>query len=283
MAACSPVPSDSAPRYVATIPPVAAIAREIVGSRGEVITLVPAGASPHTFELKPSDARAASDAKAVIYAAEDLDGWAARLETPESIELFALVSEDRRLVIDDHHDHHDHDGHEHHGEADPHFWTHPSIVAAIAPLIANRLTKIDSEYPDAFRNNASRFIRELDKAATDIRTRLEPFKGRAVVAFHPSMQYLLEREGIEVVGLVAPSPGKETTPQQLRELLDAVKEHDVKAIFTEPQLPKRAAEVLAEEAGVALYELDPLGGVPGRMTYFEWLEYNVSVIEEALQ
>jgi ABC-type Zn uptake system ZnuABC Zn-binding protein ZnuA len=197
-----------------------------------------------------------------------------------------LVSEDRRLVIDDHDDHDDHgdhDGHEHHGEADPHFWTHPSIVAAIAPLIANQLSKIDSEYPDAYRTNAARFIQELDKAAEDIRARLEPFKGRAVVAFHPSMQYLLEREGIKVVGLVAPSPGKETTPQQLRELLDAVKEHDVRAIFTEPQLPKRAAEVLADEACIALYELDPLGGVPGRTTYLEWLEYNVSVIEDALQ
>jgi len=54
-------------------------------------------------------------------------------------------------------------------------------------------------------------------------------------------------------------------------------------VLTEPQLARRPAEVVAEAAGVRCYEMDPLGGVPGRETYSELLRYNARVLVEALQ
>ena len=67
--------------YVVTIPPLAAILSEVAGTRMEVTTLLAAGASPHTYEPRPSDVVAAEQALCLFYAHESIDGWAAALPT----------------------------------------------------------------------------------------------------------------------------------------------------------------------------------------------------------
>jgi zinc transport system substrate-binding protein len=56
----------------------------------------------------------------------------------------------------------------------------------------------------------------------------------------------------------------------------------VRAIFVQRQLPPRAAEAVAEGAGIPVVALDPLGGTAGRMTYRDLLQYNAQVIRDAL-
>jgi ABC-type Zn uptake system ZnuABC Zn-binding protein ZnuA len=64
--------------------------------------------------------------------------------------------------------------------------------------------------------------------------------------------------------------------------LEAIRAAGVRVIFTETQLQRRPAEVVAAEAGVALAELDPLGGFPGRDTYQDLLRFDAAVLADAL-
>src|SRR5690606_12522761 len=114
--------------------------------------------------------------------------------------------------------------------------------------------------------------------------------GRPLAQFHPSWDYFFARCGIPVAGAVEPYPGTEATPQYPESVARRLAEREVRALCTEPQLPRRPAEVVAEvlravNSGkpVRLCEIDPNGGVAGRMTYEELLRHNAAVLLEALQ
>lgn len=267
-----PGAEPEAPVFVATIAPVAALLQPVVDEA--LHPIVPAGASPHTYDLRPADARRAADAKAVFFVDPAVDGWAARLPAPERVELFALVPEAFRLTYADV----SVDG----GAAlNPHFWMDPLAVRALAPVLADRLAELQPDRASEYRSNAKAFANDLQNLHEDIKETLAPAKGKAVIQFHPSMDYFLHRYGIRVAGVVEPSPGQEPTPKDLKELIDRARAERVRVIVTEPQLPDAPTRALAEATGATIVELDPLGGVPGRATYRELLLFNARALVEA--
>jgi zinc transport system substrate-binding protein len=82
---------------------------------------------------------------------------------------------------------------------------------------------------------------------------------------------------------IEPFPGSEPSPAYLREALRLIRASGAVAIFSEAQLERRPAEVVAAEAGVELHELDPLGGFTGRDRYQDLLRFNAVVIAAALR
>ena len=104
-----------------------------------------------------------------------------------------------------------------------------------------------------------------------------------MVLFHPSFLYLLKRYGMKYAGSIEPIPGKEASPQYIIEVTKRIQDLKVRAVFTEPQLARRPAEIVSESAGVPLFELDPNGGTQGKMTYEELMRYNAGVFAKALK
>ena len=268
--------------YVTTVQPLRAIIAEVVGDRGEVKALLPPGASPHTYEPRPSDAAAAESATAVFYAAEDVDVWAAKLPAMERISLFSFLPEDARIPYSE--TGADADDHDHAtGTSNGHFWSDPLVVKAILPKLVERLCALDPDGADTYRKNATRFASELEALDAAMNAQFATLGGRPVLMFHPSWTYFMHRYGLAVAGMVEPFPGKEPTPKFLTALVASAKEQGVRAVCTEPQLPRRPAEVIAQECGLPLFEIDPNGGVDGRRTYRELIEYNAAMLMKALQ
>ena len=89
--ACQRVAEPQQTLLLATIPPLGYILEEVAGDSATVEVLLPAGASPHAFEPRPSDARRAQQAVALVYVSDELDGWAARLDCSRRIALLDLV------------------------------------------------------------------------------------------------------------------------------------------------------------------------------------------------
>jgi ABC-type Zn uptake system ZnuABC Zn-binding protein ZnuA len=112
---------------------------------------------------------------------------------------------------------------------------------------------------------------------------LEPIRGRALVQHHPSMNYFFARYGLRSIGSVEESPGQEATPRDLQRLAEAMRVEGVRAVVTEPQLPRAPVDALAEMTGANVVELDPVGGVPGRATYDELMRFNARALVEALK
>lgn len=262
--------------YVATIAPLAFIAREIVGDSDSVAMLLPPGASPHTYEPRPSDLTAVSSSRALLYVSPLLDQWAAGFPA-RRIETIALVPPRLRLPA----------GPDTSVAAvsnvDPHFWTDPVTVLGMLPALVDTLCAIDSARCSSYRGNAARFADSLRALDRELATELMPLRGRAVVLFHPSMRYLLTRYGIDIVGEIEPSPGQEPSARGISELAATIRRTGATVLYTEPQLPRRPAEVLAELAHVRLDELDPLGGEPGRDSYAALVRYNAGVLLRSLR
>jgi len=263
-----------------TIAPLGLIVQEIVGDRAQVHTLLQPGASPHTYEPRPSDVRTAESALAILYVDDSLDGWAARLPGERKIAVFHLVPESLRLRWEPEEE--DSNGHGH-GAYDPHFWGDPLAVKAMLPELVRELTSADPEGASGYEERANRFAASLDSLDAALREQMAPVKGAPVVMFHSGWDYFLKRYGLELVALVEASPGKEATARHITRIAELIRSRGVKAVFTEPQLARRPAEVAAEAGGVPVYEVDPLGGVPGRMTYEELLRSNANVLIEALK
>lgn len=273
--------ADGPVRYVVTIHPLAEIIRTVVGDRGQVVRLLAPGASPHTFEPKPSDLWKIEGAAALFYAGAGLDKeWIGRLFTSENIEMVGLVPAGTRLLMNSHHDSHagDHDE----GMTDPHFWTDPLTVKEMLPHLVKVLSALDPGGSAIYQANAVRFAEELVRLDREIASVLEPVQGKPLFLFHPSFNYFIRRYQLVLAGVINPFPARAATPRSLVRMVKRIRESGAKAIFSEPQLPARTASILAEAAGVKVYTLDPLGGEEGRISYGEILRYNARVLRKAV-
>lgn len=268
------------PVYTTSIHPLAEILSEVVGERGEVNRLLPPGASPHTYELRPSDLRTVESSTAIFYGSEHLDQWVLRFPDQQKVELLTLLpSEYHQPALIKHHHTSDH----HEEKTDPHFWTDPLTVKALLPPLVDQLCQIDPGGCDIYQTNAQQFAASLDSLHQETKKLMTSCKGKAVMMSHPFYQYFLKRYGILIAGVVESIPGKESTPKELQGMIKLAKEEDVKAILTLPQSPDRPAQIISESTGIDIYELDPIGGVDGVKTYFDMIRHNTKILIEALQ
>jgi len=186
--------------------------------------------------------------------------------------------------VDATHDHddeaHDHD-HDHTGP-NAHVWLDPTRMITITHALADALAAEDPTRADAIQQRADAYVRELEVLDAEIAELLAPYEGAAFIPFHDAWPYFAERYGLNLVMEIEPFPGREPTARQLAAAIAIIEEYGATAIFSEVQLPDRPAQVLADEAGVALGILDPLGGSEARPTYHDLVRYNAQVIADTL-
>jgi ABC-type Zn uptake system ZnuABC Zn-binding protein ZnuA len=287
---------------IATILPLADWARQVGGDRVYVQTLLPAGASPHTFDPTPRDMRLISRAKLLLKVGLHMDDWGASLATsagkdgPRVISLGETLQKQGKLPDVGHfdataeqigggeadHSHHDHDGHDH-GSVNPHFWLDPHMAIASVEIIRDTLTEADPAGKATYDANASSYIQQLRALDKELAAGLAPYAGRAFVSFHNAWPYLAERYHLKIAAVIEEYAGKAPGEKYLRGVTDRLKTLGIKTIFSEPQLNPRVAEVLATEVGATVSVLDPYGtaGVESRDTYIETMQFNLKQLQAA--
>lgn len=255
------------PTVVASIFPVADLVRQLAGDLAEVRVLLPPGANPATFDLRPSEARRLRDADLLILVGGALDAWVADLLDDAADGPRVLVlTEGMRLAGEA----------EGGGSGNPHIWLDPVVVRnRLVPRIQVNLVAV---HPDAMPEiwaRASAYTDSLTALHREIRERLRDVPVRSFVASHPAWLYFAHRYGLRPVGEIHPVPGREPSPRHLAALADSARAAGVRAVFAEPQLPSTAARALAGELGVEVRLVDPLGGasVPGRDSYLALMRH----------
>ncbi|MFL2792891.1 MAG: metal ABC transporter solute-binding protein, Zn/Mn family [Paracoccaceae bacterium] len=63
------------PKVTVDIAPVHSLVAKIMNGVGKPDLIIPAGASPHEYQLKPSNAKSLEDADIVFWMGEDLTPW----------------------------------------------------------------------------------------------------------------------------------------------------------------------------------------------------------------
>lgn len=150
------------------------------------------------------------------------------------------------------------------------------------PVIAAALAEVDPENAATYQANAQALLNDLAALHAELQETLAPIAGAAFVPFHDAWPYFARRYGLDLVVEIEPFPGREPSPAYLRDALELIAASGARAIFTEPQLSRRPAEVVAESAGVPLYTMDPIGGTPETERYQDLMRFNARVLLEAL-
>jgi ABC-type Zn uptake system ZnuABC Zn-binding protein ZnuA len=276
------VSGASAPRVaVATIAPLADLTARVAGPGWSVRVIIPPGRSPHVFEPTPRDVKRIAPAEVVVVVGAGYDAWTADLV--RACASRAVVHDAGKSVGVETAGDADH-SHESHGELghDPHWWLSPELAGrALAPL-AERLAGIDPAGTAGYRARAAEAHRALIELDRRLASMLAPVRGRAFVSAHEAWAYFADRYGLRPVGSIEPVPGREPSPWDLLTLIHSARKEGIRTLFTEPQFPESSARVVAAEAGIAVRELDPIGGIPGRDSYEELLLYNATQLRDGL-
>lgn len=279
---------------VATIPPLADLARRVGGERVDVVTLVPPGASEHAWEPSPRDAMRLQAADVFFRVGFGFETWASKLveagggdhltvDASETVEPIAAADDGPARPLGKGGD----AAASRAGDivANPHTWLDPVAMEGAVARLAEALAKRDPDGGAEYRSRATATADELRALDAEIRARTAAFSSRVFVSYHSAWDYFARRYGLEVAGSIEESPGREASPRHIAKIVALVKSRKIRAVFAEPQFPPKVAEAVADECGVPVLTLDPLGGpgAAGREDYLALMRYNVGVMEQVLR
>jgi zinc transport system substrate-binding protein len=267
-------------RVVTSIKPVHSLVSGIMSGFGVPSLIIDGAGSPHTYSLKPSQAKQLQDANLVFWMGDGLETF---LEGPlENIAQKATVVK----LIDAHglkkikfreggmFDEHDH-GHEDHGqgEFDPHVWLDPVNAKAIVHEIEEALVKADPENASIYETNAYNMKDKLDSLAAELREELEPVHDKGFIVFHDAYQYFEQRFDMAAIGSITVSPEVIPGAERIRELRKKISELNATCVFSEPQFEPKLVGTLIDGTDTSTAVLDPLGAslTKGPDLYFQLL------------
>lgn len=284
----SPCQADPLP-VIASIFPVADMVQQVGGEHVSVVTVIPAGASPHAFEPSPGLVKKITSARIFFKIGAGLEFWWEKIVQNAEIRPVEVVLSDGVNLIEASHSHHEHSkgadapGESH--EGNPHVWLDPVIAADMVSKIADSLILADPAHADFYRNRWRQFLAELEALDRDIRAAVSRFTSRWYISAHSAWDYFARRYGLESAGAIEASPGRQPAPREISALVARIKEHQIRSVFAEPQLNSQLAAVVAREAGIPVVFLDPVGDPQSvdRNTYIRLMRTNLRTLQEVMQ
>lgn len=264
-------------KVVVTIKPLHALVAQVMAGVGSPQLLVKGAASPHTFSMRPSDARALNNADLVFRMSETVEPFTAKVvkSLPKRVEVVTLLDAPgmRLLALRagatfERHAHAQEKGHGHDhsldkrqkGEpVDGHAWLDPDNAKAMVDRIEQALA---AKYPaDAavFKANAGTARAKIDALAAELERDLAPLADRPYVVFHDAIQYLERRYGLNVVGSISINPEVPPSAKRLTELRRKIMSLGAVCVFAEPAFDRRLVDNLIEGTSARTATLDPEG------------------------
>ena len=261
-------------KVVASIKPVHSLVASVMQGVSEPSLLVKGAGSPHTYSLKPSQAKELQAADIVFWMSHDLEAFlensiesiaknAKAVSLMDSHGLMKLnFREGGAFDAHDHgHDDHGDDKHDDHGhdEVDPHVWLDPQNAKSLVHEIEEHLAEIDPSNAAKYEVNAKAVMKKLDALTKEIEADLKPIRETGYVVFHDAYQYFEKRFGVSAVGSITVSPEILPGAERVSELRDKVKSLNASCVFSEPQFEPKLVKTITENTDAGTGVLDPLG------------------------
>lgn len=258
-----------------TIKPLGFIAAAITEGVSEPKVLLPTGASPHDYSLRPSDMRSINEADLVVWVGPELESFMAKplAKHPHALTLtlvpgMPLFNYETQASHDDHdheHEAHEHgdqdDGHEghHHEGVDPHLWLGPAQAKAIATAIATKLGKQDPANQTRYAANLATFKGKVDALDKVIAEQMKAVNEKGYFVFHEAYGYWERHYGMSSRGHFTVSPERRPGAKTLVEIRKALEEKQASCIYAEPQFSPAVIESVARNTGARVLLLDEVG------------------------
>ncbi|MCF2940321.1 metal ABC transporter substrate-binding protein [Paenibacillus alkaliterrae] len=286
-------------KVVASFYPMYEFSKQVGGEYADVVALVPAGVEPHDWEPSAKDMADIKDADVFVYNGM-VEGWA-----EQSLES---APNDKRIVVEaikgielmEGEDEHEHEGEEHAEEEheeeghedeehglDPHVWLSPVLAQQEVRNIQEAFEKADPEHKEEYKKNADAFIEKLKTLDESYKSELQDVKRNEFITQHAAFGYLAKEYGLIQVPIAGLSPEQEPSPEQMAEVVEFAKEHDVKIIFFETLVDPKIAQTIADEISAQTAVLNPIEGlteeeIKDNVDYITIMERNLEGLKKAL-
>jgi len=289
LAGCNGISSDGGGggiAVVATTTQVGSIAEELGGDAIDLTVLLEPGIEAHDFEITPAAGAAIEEAALIVKSGAGLEAWlddaiatiggADRVrDLSEGVELRAPAGNSAA-------------GRD---EVDPHYWLSAPNAIVMVENARDALVEAAPDAADGITERAGALIDRLEAADREIRALIDeiPEDRRKVVTDHDALGYFIDAYGLEFVGSVFPSLDVSADPsaRDVELLVNEIREHDVRAIFTESAVNPQLAQAVAEETDADISDAplytDSLGRPgSGADTLDGMLLHNARVIHDGL-
>ena len=266
LAGCAP--QEATAQIAATTLPVYEFTSRLCEGTGITVTrLVTENVSClHDYSLNVRQVRAAEAAEVIVISGSGLEDFMEDLLSGKKI-IDSTV--DFTLIASD----------SHHQHTDAHTWLSPANAKR---MVTNICTGLVKEYPDhkaTFEENMQVLLADIDALQTYADEQLSTLKCRELITFHDGFSHLAEAFDLHILAAVEEESGSEASAQELKNLIQLVREHNLPTVFTERGGSVSAADIIAAETGVKVYTLDMA------MSGESWLDamyHNINTLKEAL-
>ncbi|MEO9786353.1 MAG: metal ABC transporter substrate-binding protein [Aurantimonas coralicida] len=267
-------------KVVTTFTILSDIAQNVAGEHADVVSITKPGAEIHGYQPTPQDIVRASGADLILWNGLNLERWFEQFVANLGDMPSATLSDGIAPISIAEGDYE--------GLANPHAWMGLENAMVYVDNISDALAANDPDHADAYRANAERYKQQITATIAPLRDRIAaiPENRRWLVTCEGAFSYLARDFGMKELYLWPINADQTGTPQQVRKVIDAVRENDIPAVFCESTVSSAPAEQVARETGSTfggvLY-VDSLSGPDGPVpTYLDLLRTDAETIADGL-
>jgi zinc/manganese transport system substrate-binding protein len=281
--------AGAAVEVVAAVPELADIARQVGGDKVSVYCIAKPNQDYHMIEARPSDVSRIAKADVVVRTGMDLDLW---LDALLNAAGNRKVSRGGAGYVDASVGVHKLEvptgavtgaSGDIHVYGNPHYFYDPVSAKFIAYNIVMGLDRVAPGNAATFNANYKRFNAEIDRRMAGWARELAPYRGRAVVIYHKSAAYFLQRFGLKEFGTLEAKPGIPPSAAHVSNLISRMKAGGVNAVVIESVYPRQFPDMVARSTGAKLAITPYSVGSLGTKTYFDLIDMWVDKYRQALQ
>ncbi len=266
------------------------IAELIGGDKVTVLSIATGYQNPHFVDPKPSYIISLSRADLFVTVGLDLEtGWSPQLLTSSrnqkiqkgsagyvdassGVTLYQVPTSLNRAEGDIH------------IYGNPHYWLDPMNGKVIARNIANGLERVDPSNKAVYEANLQAFYSKIDTKMKEWQTRMAPYKGSKIIAYHNEWVYFETRFGLQIVDFLEPKPGIPPSPSQLVKVIREIKANNIKVIISSPYFTTSSSDVVAKQTGAKELTLaTSAGAFDAIKNYFDLFDYDINQLISALK
>ncbi len=281
---------DNQYKIVTTTGMLADVAQSIIGDHGTVQALMGPGVDPHLYKATQGDLKLLKEADVIIYNGLHLEGKMGEVlerlsKMPNKLVVAAgeAINPNELIIVDSVNQ-----------VYDPHIWFDVALWQQTVEPIFLALASDKEEFRTFFQQNASIKTEELDSLNQWVQSQIQqiPEEQRVLITAHDAFSYFGRAYNMKVIGLQGISTISEAGIKDVKDLVDYIVDHKIKAVFVESSVPKKSIEAVVEGAkqrgqevtiGGTLYS-DALGDPKGPAgNYKGMVQSNVKTIVTALK
>ena len=291
VALAAPAHAKDKINILTSIPDLASLAQEVGGDRVEVESIARGYQDPHYVEAKPSFLLKLRRADLLVVVGLQLElGWLpplitqcgnprvqvnapGYLDVSQFAEILEIPKGQITRAMGDVHPF-----------GNPHYWLDPENGRRIAKGIEMKLAQMRPQDAAYFAERFESFSQRLTEAEKRWEQQVQPYRGRMVVTYHNSWPNFAWRFGLDVVGYVEPRPGIPPSPGHIFELIQFMKQKNIKLILVEPYFDLKTPNSVARQtAGKVVVLLPSVGGEKEVTDYFKLFDYDIQLLTKAFQ